>query len=104
MTRSWLIGERLLMMLSVSPSLRYSVCGSRLMFLKGNTASARIAWLLFERDLYSRKPPMAAATINRAAIGIHLFERLATAIPLARGTVAGYGVLDPDESRSRFKF
>src|SRR5437899_12649365 len=56
--------DRLLIRLSVSPSLRYSVLGSLLALTKGRTASEEIScWLLRRRD---RKTAAATSASTKA--------------------------------------
>src|SRR2546425_6288223 len=63
MTARFGICERLLIRLSVMPSLRYSVLGSLLALTKGNTATEEISWLLLR--LRDRKPPIPTSTNMR---------------------------------------
>src|SRR5437016_2766282 len=74
--------DRLLIRLSVSPSLRYSVLGSLLALTKGRTASEEIScWLLRRRD---RKTAVATSASTKATARPAIQRRLPAA-----GTASG---------------
>src|SRR5207244_5151920 len=75
-------GDRQLIRLAVSPSLRYSVLGSLLALTKGRTASEEIScWLLRRRD---RKTAAATSASTKATARPAIQRRLPEA-----GTASG---------------
>jgi hypothetical protein len=66
--------ERLLIRLSVMPSLRYSVLGSLLALTNGNTATDEISWVLLPLRNKNAATPIEASSNTAASDANHTFR------------------------------